>query len=408
MKIAYFDCFSGAAGDMIVGACLDAGVDSCMLLAELAKLGLDHEMDIQVGKTSRKGISATTFNPTCKTPAHFHESHPSFHSPHQHGRHLPEIRDLIIGCGLSETVQKKSLAIFERLAQAEAKIHGIEVDQVHFHEVGAADAILDIVGACVGLELLGVEKVLCSALVTGTGTVRCQHGVLPVPAPATAELIRGIPVQAGTVEMELLTPTGAAILTTLCTAFGSIPPMQIERIGYGAGQKENPHIANVLRLLVGETDIQAGEGADEVVVLEANLDDTTGEQIGYATERLLSEGALDVFCVPIQMKKNRPGTLLSVICCMDDYPRMQDVLFQETTTFGVRRTVCQRQILSRSYETVETEYGAIRIKIGCQGDRMICTSPEFQDCQQAATKHGVSLKNVMSAALRVFQNSIRP
>lgn len=382
MTIAYFDCFSGAAGDMIVGACLDAGAAEDHLRGELGKLNLPH-IEIHIEKVVKKGISATSF-----VPRQLHHEH--------HHRNLSVILDIINGAGLSDGVKEQTGSIFRRLAQAEAKVHGTDEDQVHFHEVGGADAIIDIVGAAVALESLQVNKVYCSDLTVGSGTIECAHGILPVPAPATVELIKGISISPCDVEAELLTPTGAAILTTVASGFGAMPAMQVEVVGYGAGQRDNPRAANVLRLLLGnQTDQIDG---DEVMVLEANLDDASGELIGHLTETLIQAGALDVYCIGIMMKKNRPGTLVGVICRPGDAARLERVLFVESTTLGVRRTLCQRSILPREHKTVDTPYGEIRIKIASLDGEAITGSPEFEDCRQAAGKHSVPLKQVINAA----------
>ena len=391
MKIAYFDCFAGAAGDMIVGACLDAGAPSDILFAELAKLNLD-EVELHAEKVSRKGIAATSFAPRLTKP-----DFPA--------RHLSDITEIITNSQLSEGVKTKAIKIFENLAAAEAKVHGVACDKIHFHEVGAADAIMDIVGACVALELLGIEKIYCSELIIGRGTIQCAHGTLPVPAPATVELIKGINLKPGKIEAELLTPTGAAILTGLTRQFGPLPALQIESVGYGAGSREPSELPNVLRLIVGHTtgDRLEKTELDEVCVLEANIDDAGGELIGYVTEQLRQAGALDVYCTAISMKKNRPGTQISVICRPQQVKSLESILFKESTTLGVRRHTCQRTILNRRHQTVETPYGTIRIKIGSLDDQEVSWSVEFEDCRMAAKKHQIPVKNVMTAALTCYK-----
>ena len=294
-KIAYFDCFSGAAGDMIVAAALDASADADNLRTQLASLNLP-EVTIQIEKVQKNHLAATSFHPQLTAPAKSH-------------RHLPDILAIIQAAQLSDAVKAQAAEIFQNLARAEAKVHNIAPEQVHFHEVGAADAIVDIVGACVTLESLAVEKIYCSALTVGTGTVKCAHGVLPVPAPATAELIKGIEIRPSNIPFELLTPTGAAILTTLADSFGPPPPMKIESIGYGAGQRDLTETPNLLRLLIGQTDTESENSThpDLVTILETNLDDATGQLIGYITEQLLNAGALDTFCTPVTMKKTDPA-----------------------------------------------------------------------------------------------------
>ena len=413
MKIAYFDCFSGAAGDMIVGACLDAGVSSDYLRSELARLGLD-QVELKIEKVSKNGIAATSFQPIIKNHHHHHHHSDSDSDAHGSGycrehkhpahRNLQTIIEIINGAGFSDKVTQQAVKIFQRLAQAEAKVHGTTEDQIHFHEVGADDAILDIVGSCLALEALGVEKVFCSRLTVGSGTVRCEHGVLPVPAPATVELIKGIEITHSGAQVELLTPTGAAILTGLADSFGSMPPMKITGDGYGAGQRDIAEFPNVLRLLVGET-VESGQqaNADEVCVLEANIDDATAELIGYVSEKLLEAGALDVYCTAIVMKKNRPGTLITVLCRPADAARMEQIMFRESTTFGIRRHSCRRSILPRDYCTVDSPYGKIRIKQGYFDGSVITGSVEFDDCQKAAEKHNVPVKQVISAAMAAYE-----
>lgn len=386
MKIGYFDCFSGAAGDMIVGACLDAGASENHLRQELGKLGLAG-VELKIEKVKKKGIAAISFVPVVTQEA----------QPH---RHLSTILDIIQNAGLSERVQQQACRTFERLGEAEAKVHGCGIEKVHFHEVGAADAIMDIVGAAVALESLGVEKVYCSPLVVGSGTVKCEHGVMPVPAPATAELIKGIEIVPSEVRFELLTPTGAAILTTLAEGFGLMPAMRISATGFGSGQRDYAELPNVLRLLVGQADGDVGR--ETICVLEANLDDTTAEVIGYTMERLLAAGALDVYTTPIEMKKNRPGCLLSVLCQPGDTGQMESLLFTETTTFGVRRYPCSRTKLDRDYKKVDTPFGKITIKIGLHHGEVITYSPEYEDCRAAAQAHQVALREVMTAAMAAY------
>ena len=410
MKIAYFDCFSGAAGDMIVGACLDAGVSQDYLRSELARLGLE-QVELKIEKINKNGIAATTFQPIIKNHHHHHHSDSDASGSghcreHKHPAHrnLQTIMEIINRAGFSEQVTHQSIKIFQRLAQAEAKVHGTTEDQIHFHEVGADDAIMDIVGSCLTLEALGVEKVFCSRLTVGGGTVRCEHGVLPVPAPATVELIKGIEITPSDAHVELLTPTGAAILTGLAESFGNMPPMKITGSGYGAGQRNVAEFPNVLRLLVGEA-AEPGQYADvdEVCVLEANIDDATAELTGYVSEKLLEAGALDVYCTAIVMKKNRPGTLITILCRPADSTRMEQIMFRESTTFGIRRHNCRRSILPRDYCTVDSPYGKIRIKRGYFDDSVITGSVEFDDCRQAAEKHNVPVKQVISAAMAAYK-----
>lgn len=292
--------------------------------------------------------------------------------------------------------------IFTRLAQAEAAVHGIAVEQVHFHEIGAADAIVDIVGACAGLEALGLEAIVCSPIPTGHGTVECEHGLLPVPAPATAELLRGVPLSACDEPAELTTPTGAAILTTLADSFGPLPALRIEAIGYGAGNRENRSRPNLLRLIIGQVASQPAGQQDHAVVLETQVDDATGQAVAHACERLLEAGALDVFVVPIIMKKGRPGQLLTVLCRPEDVSTLEAIIFGETTTFGVRRHGCLRTKLTREHVTVGTRFGPIRVKLGRHGDQVVRVWPEYDDCAAAARKSGVALRTVQDAALHAW------
>jgi hypothetical protein len=394
MRIAYFDCFSGAAGDMIVGACLDAGADPEYLRGEFSKLDLD-SVEIQINKVNKKGISCTSFQPVDtneKAASH---------------RHLSHIVEIIQRADLSSAVQQNAIQIFENLARAEAKVHGTDINKVHFHEVGAVDAIMDVVGACIALENLGIEKVYGSPLTVGGGTVRCDHGIMPVPAPATAELIKGIEIVPTTARFELLTPTGAAILTTLCLRFGPLPQMRIESIGYGAGQRDYPDLPNVLRLLVGE---QAAEStaetlSDEVCILETTIDDMPSEQVGYVMEKALGQGALDVYAAPVYMKKNRPGISLTVICSVSQGAELEELLFRETTTFGIRRRVSPRSILARKHKTVATCYGTIRIKVGYLAGEEVSCSVEFEDCRKAAEEHQVPVRQVIAQAMAAYQSS---
>ena len=382
---------------MIVAAALDASADADNLRTQLASLNLP-EVTIHIEKIQKNHLAATSFHPQLTAPAHEH-------------RHLPDILAIIQAAQLSDTVKTQAAEIFQNLARAEAKVHNIAPEQVHFHEVGAADAIVDIVGACVALESLAVEKIYCSALTVGTGTVKCAHGTLPVPAPATAELIKGIEIRPSNIPFELLTPTGAAILTTLADSFGPPPPMKIESIGYGAGQRDLPETPNLLRLFIGQTTSQSDTDTaledsthpDLVTILETNLDDATGQLIGYITEQLLNAGALDAFCTPVTMKKNRPGTQITVICNPPDSEKLQHLLLLESTTFGVRHYNCRRTTLAREHQTVETPFGPIRIKIGSLKGRPITANPEFADCQKAAQAHHVPLKSVITAAITAYQ-----
>jgi len=384
MTVAYFDCFAGAAGDMIVGALLDAGADFNSLQAGLAKLGLA-EYSLSAEKVQRTGLAGTKFT---VAPAR------SDHSPH---RGLNDILKLIAQADLPARAADRARDIFTRLAEAEAAAHGIEIQKVHFHEVGAIDSIMDVVGACLCLELLDVSRVLCSPIPVGSGTVETAHGVLPVPAPATANLLAGAKTSSADIAGEATTPTGAAVLTTLAESYGPLPAMSVSAIGYGAGTRRTDPVPNLLRVFIGELD-QAGQ-ADTVVEISANIDDCTGEVLGVVIDKLLEAGCVDAWAVPIFTKKSRPAWMLSALCAPADVERSEAIIFRETTTFGLRRRTASRTKLARSFETVETAYGPIRVKQGRQGETVITASPEFADCQAAAEAHGVPVKEVMSAAL---------
>jgi uncharacterized protein (TIGR00299 family) protein len=367
---------------MILGAFLSVGVSEDALRTELAKLKLD-EYELTVHKMQKQGLAAT------KVDVKAHPGH--------HHRRLGDIVRIIESSALSERIKQRATKVFTRLAEAEAKVHGTTVDQVHFHEVGAVDAIVDIVGASICFDLAGLDKVVCSPIPVGNGTVTCDHGTFSVPAPATAELLAGVPIAACDEKGELTTPTGAAILTSLADAFGGLPAMRIERCGYGAGSRDGQKRPNALRLIVGQAE-ETGDEADQVVVLEANLDDATGEQIGHAFAALLAAGALDVFTVPIMMKKNRPGVLLSVLTTPETQAACEDVLFTQTGTLGVRRHICTRRKLARESRTVQTRFGPIRMKLGRRGNDIVVASPEYEDCAEAARRAGVGLREVMDEA----------
>lgn len=389
MKLAYFDCFAGASGDMILGALMDAGLGLEQLKQDLAKLHLTH-YDLQVKKVVKKGIGGSQAMVTVN-----HEHHP------HHQRHLHHIEEIIGKSDLEETVKKKSLEIFRRLAEAEAKVHETTIEEIHFHEVGALDAIIDVVGAVAGLTALGIEKVYCSALHVGTGTVEGEHGTLPVPAPATAELIRGKPIYSTGVEGELLTPTGAAILTTLSSGFGPMPAMTLESVGYGAGTSD-PAIPNLLRVAIGEMlEELKGYEIECVAVIETSIDDMNPQAYDYLIGKILEMGALDVFLSPLQMKKNRPGTMLTVLCQPERVQRFSDFLMRETTTIGLRWRVDNRIKAQRTIKEVRTKFGVIKFKVAYVGTTVINASPEYEDCKRLASEKKVPLKEVMDEARAV-------
>jgi len=388
MKIAYFDCFAGAGGDMIVAAMLDAGLDVEFLKAQLATLGLKN-LDIKLTETRRCGLRALNFVPIV---------------PQQRQqRNLQQITKIISQSKISERAKKTTITIFERIAQAEAAVHGKDPNDIHFHEVGALDSIVDIISASIGLEALGVDKVYCSALSVGGGTIKCAHGPMPVPAPATAELLKGIPVIGGPGQYELLTPTAAAILTTVVDQFCPLPSMKIEAVGYGAGSLESEEFPNVLRLILGQTVAEDLANTDSVCLLETNIDDVSGELTGSIADKLLKDGALDVFSTPIYMKQSRPAVQISVICKVEDAQQLEQILFEQGLTFGIRKQILQRSKLAREFVTVQTEYGEIRIKTGTLDGKVVNAKPEFSDCRLAAEKHNVSVKAVLDAAIAAYK-----
>ncbi|UCG33164.1 MAG: nickel pincer cofactor biosynthesis protein LarC [Phycisphaerales bacterium] len=387
MRIAYFDCFCGAAGDMILAAMLDAGLPAELLRSLPNRLGLVG-VQVDAEKISKQGFSATQLTIHCD-----HASQP--------GRHLADIRRLIVDSSLSDRVKDSALRIFGRLAEAEARAHGTGVEQVHFHEVGAVDAIVDVVGACFGLETLAIGRIVCSPIPAGSGTVQCAHGTLPVPAPATLALLEGVPLAQCDEPGELTTPTGAAILTTLADEYGAIPPMRVEAAGYGAGSREGRTRPNLHRLILGKAETPGS--VDEVVQLQANLDDATGQVVAHATERLLEAGALDVFTTPIGMKKGRPATMVTVLARPEDADALEEILFAETTTFGVRRWIARRAKLERRWQEVSTPWGPVRIKLGLRSGRCITATPEYDDCHKLAADRGVPLRVVLERVQQVVE-----
>jgi uncharacterized protein (TIGR00299 family) protein len=381
MKICYFDAFSGISGDMTVGALVDAGAAAEALIDALN--GLNTGARYEIEKTSRRGISASKFR------VHLGDSDRSH-------RHLSHILRLIDSAQLSPRAKANASAVFTRLGEAEAQVHGVAIEKVHFHEVGAADSIADIVGACIALDLLGIEEIHVSPINVGSGTVQTEHGLLPVPAPATASLLAGKPVYARGPELELTTPTGAAIATALASGFGAMPPMRISSIGYGAGDRDLVQQANVLRVLIGEK-----TGAPEaavVSVIEANIDDSSPQVLGFTLERLMEAGALDVSFSPLQMKKNRPGSLLRVIAKPEDQERLAEIIFAETSTLGLRIHSAERRVQERQIVEVETAWGKVRGKVSGRNVFM----PEYEDCRAIAAKTGVPLRQVLAAASAAY------
>ncbi len=390
MKIAYFDCVAGVSGDMILGALVDSGVSLHDLRQRLGALQLDHEFEIQARQVVKNGLRATKVDVLLRASSEQSSPLPK--------RSLADIQALLARSALPPTIRERADGMFQRLAEVEAAIHATSLQEVHFHEVGGTDAIVDIVGALIGLDLLGVQEVLASPLPVGRGFVQGAHGMIPLPAPATLALLKGVPIYGLDLEAELVTPTGALLLTTLCSSFGPLPSMKLQAIGYGAGGRDLP-IPNLLRVLLGERE----DGLEHLSLLETNLDDTTPELLGYVLETLLQAGALDVFFTPIQMKKNRPAVMLSVLCRPQDMPVLEGILFRETSTLGVRRQAVERHALERFQQSVETPYGAIRVKAARLPDGSLKFAPEYEDCKRAAEAHDVPLRTVYEAACKAVK-----
>jgi pyridinium-3,5-bisthiocarboxylic acid mononucleotide nickel chelatase len=391
-RIAYLDCASGISGDMLLAALVDAGAGLDEIGAAIATLGLP-DCRLSAEEVRRQGFRGLQIRVICPEE----KTH----------RHLHHISVMIDGSCLSVQAKEKTKMVFCRLAEAEAKVHGTSVEKVHFHEVGAADSIADIVGAVVGLEMLGVERLTASPVPVGSGKIKIAHGECSVPAPATAELLRGIPIAESNVVGELTTPTGAAILATLAERFGPPPAMTVDTIGYGAGSHDWPTQPNILRLMLGETadasETSGGPLVDQVCELETTLDDASGESVGYCIERLWRAGALEVYTTAIGMKKNRPGVLLTVLCEPNDEGKMTEILFRETTTLGIRRTMVARRVLRREPHTVETPWGPIAGKIGWLAEGVARFAPEYESCRDAAEKHARPLREIYEAAQKAFK-----
>jgi pyridinium-3,5-bisthiocarboxylic acid mononucleotide nickel chelatase len=389
MNLAYFDCFSGISGDMTLGALIDAGCDIGHLRKELQALQVPG-WEISAEKVWKNGMAATF----AKVKTEDQKKH----------RSLTDILEILNKSQLTSQVRDRASAVFQKLGEAEGRVHDVPLEKIHFHEVGAVDAIVDIVGACIGFHVLGIDKFACSPLNVGGGTAKMAHGVLAVPAPATATLLQGKPTYSNGVERELVTPTGAAIIATLCDRFGPQPPMTVSAIGYGAGTADLEGQPNVLRIMIGEAAEKVFPGYDEEIsVIEANLDDMNPQIYGYFLERALAAGALDVYTMPVQMKKNRPGTLLTVLCKPPDTNTLTSLIFAETTTFGVRVTTAQRRILPREHVRVSTTFGDVRIKLSRVNGRILHVSPEFEDCRKLAVEKNVPLQQIINEALRCYQ-----
>src|SRR5215472_12931227 len=446
MRIAYLDCFSGISGDMFLGALVDAGVP--FELFEKTVAGLNIGAVLEHSRVDRAGISATKFDVIVHgerdlpreefwekagamdqrlgtgehgtgpeggqrrrhTLGHSHAtSSTATAEPHDHSeaRGLSEILKIISAAPIGEVAKQIANEIFVALGAAEAKVHNVGIDQVHFHETGAVDAIIDIVCAAVGAEALRVEQFICSPLNVGGGTVTCSHGVMPVPAPATLELLKDVPIYSGEIQKELVTPTGAAIVKVLAASFGPRPPMTTEKIGYGAGSRDFAGHSNVLRISIGEAQLAGLQSpgtlpVEQIAVLEANLDDLNPQIIGYIIDQAFAEGALDVFTTPAQMKKNRPGTLLTILARPEDEDRLRALVFRESSTLGIRTRRERRYVLPRRHVIVMTQWGEVRIKVGSLHNEVVQHAPEYEDCRRIAAEHHVALKTVMQEAIRLY------
>jgi uncharacterized protein (TIGR00299 family) protein len=436
MRIAYLDCFSGISGDMFLGALIDAGVPARVFEETVAALDIGARLEI--ARVDRSGITAAKvdvlvrgekelprevyweqqarkkFQEDGGEHRHAHAGQPETvhshsHAAHEHGRGLKQIKQIITQATLTEYTTKTAIAIFEALGAAESKIHNTDLESIHFHEVGAVDAMVDVTCAAAGFEALGVDQLVCSPLNVGGGTVKCAHGTFPVPAPATVELLKDAPVYSSGLNFELVTPTGAAIVKTLGTRFGAFPNMKVDKVGYGAGTRDFPGHANVARLTIGESEATLDEKLPQetITILEANLDDLNPQVFGYVMDRLFEQGALDAFGIPVQMKKNRPGMLLTVLCRPEDAARLTQLIFSETTTLGVRRRNEQRSTLNRTWKTVHTQWGDVRVKIASMNGTVTNYAPEYEDCREIATKYAVPLKTVMQEALQSYLGAER-
>jgi uncharacterized protein (TIGR00299 family) protein len=399
-KFAYIQCPTGISGDMCLGALVSLGVPEEYLIEKLNKLGIEHEYQLRAEFVHRNGQQATKVHVDLTHHHHEDEHH------HHHGRHLPEIEQMILNAELPPRAEAWSLAVFRQLAVAEGAVHGIAPEKVHFHEVGAVDAIADIVGTCLGLDWLGIDSndkgmplLYCSALPTGGGTVRAAHGLMAVPVPAVLKLweMRSCPVYSNGIDKELVTPTGAAIATTLAVDFGAPPPMKIKQVGLGAGSINLP-IPNILQIWLGESTISTL--IETISILETQIDDLNPQAIGYVFEALFAAGAVDVFTCAIGMKKSRPGILLTVICHPENLLKCEEILFRETTTLGIRRSTQERAILQREIQQVETQYGVVRVKVAWMGKEVRANvQPEYEDCAELARKHNIPWREIQQMVL---------
>jgi hypothetical protein len=408
-RVLYFDCFSGISGDMTLGALIDAGLPLTDLQQALGSLALG-DAHVHADRVLRTGVSATKFHVHEHKHEHGHQhQHDHGHDHHHEHAHphrsLVDIFGLIDRAALSKNGREQARAMFRRLGEAEAAIHGVPVESVHLHEVGALDSIIDIVGTVFAMEWAGADRVVASPLNVGGGMVNSAHGRFPVPAPATVRLLGDAPIYSGEVQRELVTPTGALILTTYADAFGPIPPMKIDRVGYGAGDRDDPNTPNVLRVLIGDAvgaDLVPVAAGDRVTVVECEIDDMNPQIFGVVMEQLYAAGAVEVFYVPVQMKKNRPGTLLTVIVPPAKRPAIADVVFRETTTIGLRHYEVARECLKRDIVSVGTPLGAVRFKIAWRDGKIVNATPEFEDVARLAASNGLPVKEVQAIALRAY------
>jgi TIGR00299 family protein len=393
MKTLYFDCFAGASGNMILAALVALGVDEKELIEQIRLLDIS-DFEIEFSVRDKSGISAV---------------HAEVKVPHEHAhRHLHHIEQIINDSRLSENVKKRAVEIFTNLARAEAKIHGIDIKKVHFHEVGAMDAIIDVVGACIGFEMLGVEKFVCSKIHVGSGFAQMAHGKFPIPPPAVAELLQNAPIYSTEIEGELITPTGAAIIATVCDEFGKIPEMRIEKTAYGAGTRDYKDFPNALRLILGEieTDSETKQKSDErtqtdrLLLIETNIDDLSPQVLGFVMERAFELGALDCWFTPIQMKKNRPATMVSILCEKSRREVLSNLLYTETSTLGVRVREIERECLPRETVEIETELGKVSVKTARLGGEIVNAKPEYDQIREIALKSNKSLREVEREVLK--------
>lgn len=384
MRVAYLDCATGISGDMLLGALIDVGWPEQNLRDLIAKLKLG-DVQLNVDRVNKHGVAATQVN--------------ILSSPHQPHRGLRDLATIVMQADLSQSIQQRAIGALQLLAEAESEVHGVPVDRIHFHEVGAVDTIVDIVGALAGFSDLQIDQVHSSPLPWSRGTVKTQHGVLPVPPPAVALLLREVPVVGSDIEGETVTPTGATLARTLAQQFGTMPAMKVERVGYGAGQRDWPDRPNALRLTVGESSDSASLHVEHLTVLSCNIDDMNPQWYEPLLKQLAEAKALDVWLIPVQMKKNRPGTLVEVLCRPEDTSALRDLLLRHTTTLGVRESTVTRHSLPREIHTVQTAYGAVRVKVAKLPDGSTKAAPEHDDCVARATEHGVSVRDVWLAAI---------